>query len=132
MHSRGTHTLMRLEALLGLGVAVALALRHLAEIRWGPFLFFFISIDAIGYIPGAVAHRQAHGTPIPNVYHALYNTTHSFLWNGALVAAWTVAFGPEWAFLAIPIHLLGDRAIFGNFFKPFGTPFEPTLQGATS
>ena len=25
----------------------------------------------------------------------------------------------------VPIHLCGDRAIFGNFLKPFSVPFEP-------
>ena len=25
----------------------------------------------------------------------------------------------------LPIHLFGDRALFGNFLKPFAVPFEP-------
>ena len=36
--------------------------------------------------------------------------------------------GPEWALLALPIHLFGDRAIFGNFLKPFGLSFEPSTH----
>jgi hypothetical protein len=32
---------------------------------------------------------------------------------------------PEWALLAIPLHLGGDRSLFGNFLKPFSVPFEP-------
>ena len=34
-------------------------------------------------------------------------------------------FGAEWALLVVPIHLCGDRALFGNFLKPFRVPFEP-------
>jgi len=141
--SRGTHLLMRLEAFLGLAVAVGLALAHVKEIRWIPFAIIFASIDAIGYLPGAVAFRRARRREIPRIYHALYNATHSFLGNALVVIAWSLASGPEWAFLAIPIHLLGDRALFGNFFKPFAAPFEPSpmpsferfdeaLQGARS
>jgi hypothetical protein len=122
--SPGTFALMRLEALLGLGVACVLALRHATEIRWEVFALLFVSIDAIGYLPGAIAFRMSGGR-VPPIFHGLYNLTHSFLWNGAVVAAWSLAFGPEWAFLAIPIHLLGDRALFGNFFKPLAVPFEP-------
>ncbi|MBI3722614.1 hypothetical protein HY251_01465, partial [bacterium] len=123
--SKGTYLLARAEALLGLGVVAFLALRHLGEIRWGPFILFFASIDLVGYVPGAIAHRKARGKPISRVYHALYNTMHSFLWNAAVAGAWSLAVRPEWALLAIPIHLLGDRALFGNFFKPFAVPFEP-------
>ena len=123
--SRGTYLLARLEAFAGLAVAVALALRHVGEIRWAPFVLFFASIDLIGYVPGAIAHRRARGGRISPVYHALYNTTHSFLWNGLVAGLWSLLVGPEWALLAIPIHLLGDRSLFGNFFKPFSVPFEP-------
>jgi hypothetical protein len=114
---------MRLEALLGLGVAIALALAHVREIRWAPFLILFASIDLIGYLPGAIAFRRAGRGTIPVLYHALYSTTHSFLGNAVVAGAWSLAFGPEWALLAIPIHLLGDRAIFGNF-PGARAPFE--------
>ncbi len=43
---------------------------------------------------------------------------------------WVLAFGWEWALLAIPIHLLGDRALFGNALKPFSVPFEPEAHPA--
>ncbi|MDJ0677153.1 MAG: hypothetical protein QNJ36_17530 [Calothrix sp. MO_167.B42] len=42
----------------------------------------------------------------------------------AMLWAWLIQ--PEWALLAIPIHLFGDRSIFGNFLKPFHVSFEPT------
>jgi hypothetical protein len=39
---------------------------------------------------------------------------------------WAVlAGGPEWAMLAVPIHLSGDRGLFGNVYKPVSLPFEP-------
>ena len=44
-------------------------------------------------------------------------------------AVWAVAGGGlEWAMLAIPLHLAGDRGIFGNGFKPFALPFEEPHQ----
>ncbi len=30
----------------------------------------------------------------------------------------------------MPIHLCGDRALFGNFLKPFRVPFEPAALPA--
>jgi hypothetical protein len=32
--------------------------------------------------------------------------------------------------LAFPLHLAGDRSIFGNIYKPFGTAFEPVRHEA--
>ena len=43
---------------------------------------------------------------------------------------WCLLVRPEWALLALPIHLCGDRAIFGNFLKPFGLSFEPVAHPA--
>jgi hypothetical protein len=30
----------------------------------------------------------------------------------------------------MPIHLAGDRSVFGNIYKPLGTAFEPVLHPA--
>ena len=60
----------------------------------------------------------------------LYNSTHSLLSAGAVAGAWCLLARPEWALLALPIHLCGDRAIFGNFLKPFGLSFEPVTHSA--
>jgi hypothetical protein len=50
---------------------------------------------------------------------------HSAL-TGALVATlWSQLVRREWALLAIPLHLCGDRALFGNIAKPFSIAFEP-------
>ena len=46
--------------------------------------------------------------------------------SGAGVALWAYAHGGfEWAMLAVPIHLSGDRGLFGNTLKPFELSFEP-------
>jgi hypothetical protein len=126
--TRTTFALARLEWLVALVVAVALALIHIGEIRWPVFIAFFLVIDVIGYLPGAVAFRRSADGHIPRGYYVAYNTMHSLAFNAVVVAAWCLLVGPEWALLAVPIHLMGDRALFGNSLKPFGVPFEPHLD----
>ena len=49
-----------------------------------------------------------------------------------MTAVWAlVGGGFEWAMLALPLHLAGDRGIFGNGFKPRALPFEghPSAEG---
>jgi len=128
--SRGTYLLLRLENLSALAACVVLALVHIGEIRWLHFIALFAYIDVIGYIPGAIAYRRRGSGTIRRIYFVLYNTTHSFLFNGAVVALWCWTVGPSWALLAIPIHLFGDRALFGNSFKPWGISFEPSIHPA--
>jgi hypothetical protein len=130
--SRRTHLLMRLEYALALIVCVGLALAHIEQIRWLPFIGLFAYIDLIGYLPGAIAYRRSKDGKISPTYHFLYNTMHSGLTNTLVAGAWAITVGPEWALLAIPIHLCGDRALFGNFFKPFSVPFEPHVLPAFS
>ena len=112
-----------LAIMLALSVLVVL---HARDVRWGRFIFAFAIIDLIGYIPGAIAYRRKSGGTIAPIYYHFYNITHSFLTGGVAVALWALATGaPEWAMLAIPIHYLGDRGIFGNVYKPVELPFEP-------
>lgn len=120
-----TALLHRLEWLGALAVSVALALMHLSEIRWPVFIGLFVIIDLVGYIPGAIAFRRSPTKRIHRGYYLAYNTMHSLLTGAALVGLWALLIGPEWALLAVPIHLFGDRGIFGNSLKPFGVPFEP-------
>ena len=123
---RGALLMTRLEYGLALLVCVVLALMNFAGIRWLPFVAAFAIIDLAGYLPGALAHRKASGERVGRIYYTLYNTTHSALFGALLVSLWwSWAGGPEWAMLAVPIHLCGDRAIFGNFFKNPREPFEP-------
>ena len=52
---------------------------------------------------------------------------------GRFAAAWAAASGSfEWAMLALPIHLSGDRGFFGNTYKPASLPFEPVPHAAVA
>jgi hypothetical protein len=125
-HTPLTWRLARLEYLALMVILSGLALWHRDQIRWGPAIVAFVLIDAIGYAPGAVAFRRAGGGAISPVYHVLYNVAHSWLTAFAVLGLWAWAIGGlEWAMAAIPIHLAGDRGIFGNVYKPLELPFEP-------
>ncbi|WNV85254.1 hypothetical protein [Umezawaea sp. Da 62-37] len=128
--SRTTYLLLRAEYAVALVVCSVLFLLHIGEVRWVQAVALFVYIDVIGYIPGAIAYRRARNGGIPKVYYVLYNTMHSFVTQAAVVAVWVAVAGFEWALLAVPIHLCGDRAIFGNFLKPFRVPFEPVALPA--
>lgn len=125
-----THLLMRLENLIALGVCVALFTLHIGEVRWLPAVLLFVYIDVIGYLPGAIAFHRSATKRIPRFYYVLYNTTHTFSTQFVVAGAWVLVFGWEWALLAIPIHLFGDRALFGNTLKPFAVSFEPAPHPA--
>jgi hypothetical protein len=115
----------RAEHLGLLVILCALAIAHAEQIAWGRFAFAFALIDLAGYLPGALAFRRAGGGSIPALYHHLYNLTHSLPAACAAVILWAHASGGmEWAMLAVPIHLCGDRGVFGNFAKPASQPFE--------
>jgi hypothetical protein len=130
-HTRGTYALMRLEHA---GVVVAcsvLVLFNIDTLDWVRFLAAFLIIDMVGYLPGAIAFRRRRGAAIAPIYYHLYNVTHSYLTWAAIIAAWALLGGGfEWAMLAIPIHLSGDRGLFGNVFKPRSLPFEPAHPAA--
>lgn len=128
--TRATHALVRLEYGIALAVCVALFVVHIGEVRWLPAVVLFAYIDVLGYLPGALAHHRAKGAQIPRVYYVLYNVTHSFATQAVVAGVWLLVAGWEWALLAIPIHLLGDRALFGNALKPFSVPFEPAPEFA--
>jgi hypothetical protein len=53
---------------------------------------------------------------------------HSALCALLVAGLWAWFVRPEWALLAMPIHLFGDRSLFGNFLKPFGVSFEPAAH----
>lgn len=125
-HTDSTFLLMRLEYVLLMTVCAVLALMHWQEMHWVRFVIAFVALDAIGYIPGAIAYRRVGGGRIPGIYHHLYNITHSYLAAAVLVGAWALVIGGfEWAMLAFPIHLSGDRGLFGNVYKPIELTFEP-------
>jgi hypothetical protein len=127
-HTRTTYNLERVDYFVALTIMMILFVTHLRDIRWGPFLAAFAWIDLVGYIPGAIYYRRAarERRRLPVLFPILYNLTHSMLTNAVVVLAWAASSGGfEWAMLAAPIHLLGDRGIFGNIYKPLGLSFEP-------
>jgi hypothetical protein len=129
-HTEQTWRWVRIEHLAIIAASVALLLLHFPEIRWARLAVPFVLIDLVGYIPGAIAYRQAANGRIAPIYHHLYNITHSYIVAGCVVLIWALFTGGfEWAMLAFPIHLSGDRGIFGNTFKPYELPFEPTTTG---
>lgn len=128
--STTTYRLIRLEYLVGLIVCFYFLLSHLGEVAWLPAVLLFVYIDVIGYIPGAIAFHRSRTKRISKAYYVLYNTMHSMATQAVVVIAWCLLFGPSWALLVIPIHLFGDRALFGNFLKPFSVAFEPQTHPA--
>ena len=124
-HTDDTWFLVRAEHVALLGSLIVLLGLHVSELNWPRFIAALVVIDLVGYVPGAIAYRRAHGGPIAPLYHHLYNFTHSYLTGGLVVGLWALAGGWEWAMLAVPIQLSGDRGLFGNTYKPVSLPFEP-------
>lgn len=123
--SRATFGLLRAEYTVGMVASGVLLIRHVGEVRWIPALVLFSYIDLVGYIPGVIAHHAGRRSYLPRHFYLLYNVMHSFLTQAVVVALWVCFIGWEWALLVIPLHLCGDRALFGNFMKQFSIPFEP-------
>lgn len=123
--TRTTYRLMRLEYGVGLIVVLVLFFGHITEVRWLPAVVLFSYIDLIGYIPGAIAFHRSKDQQISKVYYLLYNFMHSMVTQTLVALIWIWVFRAEWALLVLPIHLFGDRSLFGNFLKPFAVPFEP-------
>ncbi|MFJ7997457.1 hypothetical protein ACIQ7D_09970 [Streptomyces sp. NPDC096310] len=125
-----TYRLIRLEYGLGLVIAAVFFFAHIDEVRWIPAIGLFVYIDLIGYIPGAIAYHRSKTKRIHRGYYVAYNVMHSLATQTLVVLAWIWLWGPEWALLVVPIHLFGDRALFGNFLKPFALDFEPVAHPA--
>ncbi|WP_172387067.1 hypothetical protein [Streptomyces sp. MNP-20] len=128
--TRTTYRLLRLEYGLGLIVTAAAFIDHISEVRWIPAIILFAYIDVIGYLPGLITYHRTPGRHVPKVYYVLYNTMHSLAVQGLVVLAWIWWLGFEWALLVVPLHLFGDRALLGNFLKPFAVSFEPKAHPA--
>ena len=80
--TRTTYRLLRAEYAVALIGSIVLAVVHLGGIRWPAFIGLFVYIDLIGYLPGALAYRRAHGGAISRGYYLLYNSMHSLLSAG--------------------------------------------------
>jgi len=124
---------MRVEHVALVAALAAVALLHAREVAWERFATAFLAIDVVGYVPGAVAFQRSRRETIAPIYHHLYNVAHSYLSAGVVVGLWAVAAGGfEWAMLALPIHLSGDRGFFGNTYRPPSLPFEPVRRAAAA
>ncbi|MGF0318049.1 hypothetical protein [Nocardia fluminea] len=117
--------LLRLEYGVALVIMLGIFIAHLDEVRWGPAIILFAYIDVLGYIPSLFARLKSGTIERGKIHYLLYNFMHSFVTQAAVVGLWTAVYGFEWALLVVPMHLCGDRAIFGNFIKSFHVPFEP-------
>lgn len=123
--TRTTFNLLRAEYAVALVACSVLMAQHLGRVHWLTAVVLFAYIDVVGYLPGAIAFRRARGAALPKAYYVLYNTMHSFVTQAAVLGVFAAVSGFQWAMLAVPIHLCGDRALFGNFLKSFAVPFEP-------
>ncbi|MDX3311260.1 hypothetical protein ACWGH3_28505 [Streptomyces sp. NPDC054884] len=121
---RQNYLTTRAEYLGAFTVAAAAFLWHIGEVRWGPAILLFVYIDLIGYIPGLIAYTYSDDGRIHRTFHVLYNVTHTWLSAGAVILLWAWLVRPEWALLAVPLHLFGDRGLLGNYAKPLDEPFE--------
>lgn len=128
-HSRATYQLMRLDYLVVLIILSVAVLAHADQVDWVRFAIAFSWIDLVGTIPAWYCYylrRNGQHRRIPESYYRLYNFAHSITTNAVLVGIWYLVTGAwEWAMLAAPIHLCGDRSLFGNVYKPRGLSFEP-------
>jgi hypothetical protein len=100
------HPHARAEWTLFCAALTALTFAHLREVHVARFVAAFVIIDLVGYLPLRIQPRR--------LTRGLYAVTHSFLTAAIVLGAWALAARPEWAMLAIPIHLAGDRGLFGN------------------
>lgn len=127
--TRNTYNLVRLENFIFLLILTGLIIAFRQEVNWVRFAIAFLWMDVVGTFPALYwyyircegEHRSIHP-----IFHVVYNIAHSFIVIAVLTGLWYLLTGAwEWAMLAMPIHLLGDRAIFGNIYKPLGLSFEP-------
>ncbi len=95
------------------------------QVRWPVAAGLFLYNDAIGYVPGALAYRRSADGRVPRRYYVAYNVMHSALFGSAVASLWARRQRPEWALLAIPLHIGIDRGLFGNFLRQFSVSFEP-------
>lgn len=123
--TRTTYYALRAEW-LALSVASAIILvAHYKDVDWVAAVLLFSYPDALGYVPGAIAYRRSKDHRISLWYGRTYNVLHSGFTAALIGGIYTLLHGPDWALLAIPFHLFGDRGLFGNVMKMDAVRFEP-------
>ncbi len=132
--TRSTYNLERLDWAILMFAALALVIYNWRDVHWWRLTFAFLLPDLIATFPGLYlyyARRKGYRRSIPGIWHNLYNFGHSLAGVVLFSAIWWLLIGRlEWAMLAFPIHLAGDRSVFGNIYKPLGTAFEPVKHQA--
>jgi hypothetical protein len=133
-YTRTVYNLVRLDWTVIMLVPVVLLALHWREVAWWRFAGAFLLPDLIGTFPGIYIYyfrRSGEHRSIPSIHHKLYNFAHCFATSVLFCSIWWLASGRlEWAMLAFPIHLAGDRCVFGNIYKPLGLAFEPVKHEA--
>jgi hypothetical protein len=133
-HTPTIYTLERIDWAVLMFTAFGVLMLHVREVNWWHFAWAFALPDVIGTFPGLYCYYfrcAGEHRSIPSFIHQLYNFGHSFATTVLFCAIWYAVGGHlEWAMLAFPIHLCGDRSVFGNIYKPFGTAFEPVKHDA--
>ncbi len=121
-------TLIRIEYLMCFFISVYFFFINIESINWWLFIALFMVIDLVGYIPGMLRTLVTKNQVPERIFYILYNITHNLTVIGALVfMCWQMGW-LDWSFLAIPIHLFGDRGVLGNFYKPYETPYnDPSI-----
>ncbi|MEM7050927.1 MAG: hypothetical protein AAF604_14760 [Acidobacteriota bacterium] len=129
-----TYQMVRIDWAIIMFTLLGLVIYNWQEVNWWRFAGAFLLSDLIGTFPGMYmyyAKKKGEHRSIPSIFHDLYNIGHSFVGIGSVAVIWYLVTGSwEWAMLAMPIHLAGDRCVFGNIYKPHGTAFEPVLHDA--
>lgn len=133
-HPKPFYQLLRIDYLSMLLLLSAATLFHYQEVVWWKFIAAFAWIDLLGTLPGWYVYyvrRRDRNRTIPAIFHHLYNFSHSLATNAVLICVWYVLEGGwDWAMLAGPIHILGDRSLYGNIYKPAKLSFEPEPHDA--
>lgn len=124
--TRRTYYALRAEWIAGAIASGIILIAHAKDVDWVAAVLLFAYPDTLGYLPGAIAYRRKKDHRISLWYGRSYNVLHSAFTAAAVGAIYTLFHGGlDWALLAIPMHLFGDRGFFGNVMKMDAVKFEP-------
>lgn len=123
------YRLVRLDWLCIMLALITITIINWENVNWWIFFIMFWWIDLIGTVPGMYYLSVNEGTEkeksVPKWCVFIYNICHSFTTVSIITLLWYMTSGPEWAMLAMPIHLAADRCVFGNIYKSFRLKFDP-------
>jgi hypothetical protein len=123
--TRTTYWALRAEFIALAIASGTILVLHASDVDWVAAVLLFAYPDTIGYLPGAIAYRRKKDHRISLSYARTYDVLHSMFTAGLVGGLYALLHGPDWALLAIPMHLFGDRGFFGNIMKMTAVRFEP-------